>query len=166
MFNVNAYVSELTVDPKDEELVQSQEVVTLIGLICNDVWLCRQAHYGFAGAMDRQIEYLGGTLLPRAEQRLNRLEGNGYLSENDVSVNWFANEDKPHVNSDIPLDQQIEDQKNFIDQLVVRMRTAAILFVTQVRAHDDLSKDLEQLTYSGIRAKAAANREQRTEATG
>ena len=39
------------------------------------------------------------------------------------------------------------------------MRTAAILFVTRVRAHDAISKTLEQLTYSGIKAKAASNRE-------
>ena len=166
MFDVNTYINDLKVDPKDEELVQAQEIVKLTALICNDVWLCRQAYYGFAGAMDRQIGYLGGTLLPRAEQRLNRLEGNGFLSESDVAVDWFANEDKPHVNEERPLDQQIDDQKVFIDQLVVRMRTAAILFVTHVRAHDELSRDLEQLTYNGIKAKAASNRETQTAVTG
>jgi hypothetical protein len=161
MFNVNSYINDLKVDPKDEELSQAKDMVTLTALICDDAWLCRQAYYGMAGAMDRQLEYLGGTLLPNAEQRLNRLEGNGILSEGDVTVDWFSNEDKPHINEDRPIDQLVDDQKAFIDGLVVRMRTAAIIFVTHCRAHDDISKDLEQLSYNGIRAKASSNREAR-----
>ena len=140
MFNINQYLSDLTVLEDDVELKQAMELVELTELICDDAWLARQDHFGSAGAMERQLEYLGGTLLPNAENR--------------------------HENEEISFDQQLEDQENFIDGLKIRMRTAAILFVTRVRAHDELSKTLDQLTYSGIKAKAASNRQAKQQATG
>ena len=73
---------------------------------------------------------------------------------------WFGetNEQEPHVNEETSFDQLIEDQQNFIDQLKRRMTTAGIKMVVAIRNHDQLSNDLEQLTYAGIKAKAAANR--------
>lgn len=168
MFNLNQYLSELTVEPDDEELIKANEIIELTEIICDDAWLARQDHYGSAGAMERQIEYLGGTLLPNAEAKLQRMSGEGIIGESYTQDSWFGttNEDDPHVNDEVSFDQQIEDQQNFVDGLRTRMRTAAILFVTRVRAHDDLSKTLDQLTYGAIKAKAASNRAAQREATG
>ena len=165
MFSLNEYLNDLIVHQDDEELAKSLEVVDLTALICDDAWLSRQAYYGMAGAMERQLEYLGTTLLPNSEQKLTRMSANGVIGESYTPDSWFgtSNEDDPHVNEEISFDQQIEDQQNFIDQLRTRMRTAAILFVTHVRAHDELSGQLNQLSYSGIKAKAAQNRQVATQ---
>lgn len=163
MFNINEYLAELTVEQDDEELVKALEIIELTEIICDDAWLARQDHYGSAGAMERQIEYLGGTLLPNAMNKLQRMNSGGVIGESYTQDSWFGttNDDDPHVNDEVSFDQQAEDQANFVDSLQVRMRTAAILFVTRVRAHDELSKALDQLTYGGIKAKAASNREAR-----
>lgn len=159
MFNLNEYINDLVVKEDDEELKQALEMVELTQLICDDAWLARQAMYGMAGAMERQIEYLGGTLLPRTEQRIRRLNGEGVTNESMVVDSWFGttNADSPHINDEDP-DEGLNNAQNFADQLKVRMRTAAIIFVTHVRAHDELSNTLEQLTYMGIKQKAASNR--------
>lgn len=162
MFSVAEYCHSLNVSPEDDTLTRAKEIIELTELICDDAWLARQDHFGSAGAMERQLEYLGGTLLPNAESKLNRLEGRGILSESDLSVSWHSNEDHVHENDEIPVDQQIDEQKNFIDQLKDRMRTAAILFVTRVHAHDEISKMLDQLTYSAIKARAQSNRAARS----
>lgn len=168
MFNINEYLSELTVLQDDDELVKALEILHLDELLYEDAWLCRQGHYGVAGAMERQIEYLGETLIPNAEDKISRMESKGVIGESYTQDSWFgsSNEDDPHINDEISYDQQIEEQKNFLDGLVARQRTAAIVFVTRVRAHDELSNTLDQLTYGGIKAKAAANREARLKNTG
>jgi len=160
MFDLQTYLNDLTVKQDDEDLVKALEIIELTELICDDAWLARQDHYGSAGAMERQIVYLGSTLLPNAENKLSRMKSTGIIGESYTQDSWFGttNADEPHINDEIPFDQQVEDQENFVEGLKVRMRTAAILFVTRVRAHDELSKTLEQLSYSGIRAKAQQNR--------
>ncbi len=163
-FDLNNYIGTLSVNSDDQELTQCEDWVNLTHHILDDPWLVRQGLFGMAGAMERQITYLGGTLLPSAEVKLNNLEGRGFLSESDVGSVKFANEDQPHVNDDVTVDQRVDDSKNFIDTLVVRMRTAAIMFVKCVRAHDDISYDLQQLTYDGIKAKAESNRQAREQA--
>lgn len=169
MFNVTEYVNELVVKEDDVELKQALEIVDLTQLICEDAWLARQAMYGMAGAMERQLEYIGGTLLPNTEQRIRRLNGEGVTNESVVVDSWFGttNADSPHINDENPTDA-LDKAQVFADQLHVRMRTAAILFVTHMRAHDELSSTLEQLTYAGIKQKAAANRaaSQKQAATG
>jgi hypothetical protein len=166
MFNVNSYLNELVVAQDDEELVKALELVELTEIICDDAWLARQDHYGSAGAMERQIEYLGSNLLPNSESKLTRMNSKGIMGESYTQDSWFGttNEDDPHVNEEVAFDQQLEDQQNFVDGLKRRMRTAAILFVTRVRAHDELSKALDQLTYSAIKAKAESNRQARAKA--
>ena len=163
MFNIQQYLAEMTVLEDDGELKRALELVELTELICDDAWLARQDHYGSAGAMERQLEYLGGTLLPNAQRKLTQMSSNGVIGESYVMDNWFgeSNEESRHENEEVSFDQQIEDQQNFIDGLETRMRTAAILFVTRVRAHDELSKILDQLTYGGIKAKAQSNRQAR-----
>lgn len=168
MFNIRTYINELTVPQDDVELQRSLDIIELDGVLYEDAWLCRQGHYGVAGAMERQIEYLGTTLLPNAENKLTRMTSDGVIGESYTPDSWFGvtNEDDPHVNDEIPFDQQIEDQQNFVEALKVRMRTAAIVFVTRVRAHDEISKDLDQFTYSAIKAKAESNRQAKVVATG
>jgi hypothetical protein len=163
MFSFNAYLNDLVVAQDDEELVKALELVELTEIICDDAWLARQSHYGKSGAMERQIEYLGSNLLPNSESKLTRMNSKGVMGESYTQDSWFGttNEDDPHVNEEISFDQQVEDQQNFVDGLKRRMRTAAILFVTHVRAHDELSKTLDQLTYSAIKAKAESNRQAR-----
>lgn len=169
MFNLQEFVNDMTVTEDDTEYKQSLEIVELIQLICEDAWLARQAMYGMAGAMERQLTYIGGTLLPNTEQRITRYSGEGVSGESYVMDNWagVTNADKPHINDENPT-EALDNAQNFAEQLRTRMRTAAILFVTHVRAHDDLSSTLEQLSYAGIKAKANANRNASTKqvATG
>ena len=160
-FSLNTFMNELVVAQDDEELAKVKEFVDLAEIICSDPWLARQGHYGYAGAMERQLEYLGTVLLPNSEAKLQRMNSKGVIGESYTVDSGFGttNEDNPHVNEEISFDQQVEDQQNFVDQLKTRMRTAGIMFAVHVKAHDDLSKQLDQLTYSGIKAKAEANRQ-------
>ncbi len=162
MFNLQAFLNELVVKEGDEEVNQAQDIVQLIAVICDDPWLTRQAYYGMAGAMERQITYLGETLLPNTESRISRMNSSGIIGESYTQDSWFGttNADDPHVNDEVSFDQQIDDAQTFADQLRTRMRTAAIIFVTHLRAHDDISKDIDppQLTYGQIKSKALANR--------
>jgi hypothetical protein len=163
MFNLNQYLNDLIVSQDDEELKKCLDVIELDEIIYNDPWLCRQGHFGVAGAMERQLEYLGGTLLPNSEAKLTRMASSGVIGESYTQDSWFGttNEDDPHINEEISFDQQIDDQQEFVDSLRNRMRTAAIVFVSRVRAHDELSKQLDQLSYSAIKAKAESNRQAR-----
>jgi hypothetical protein len=97
-FNINEYLSELTVNEDDIELKQALELVELTELICDDAWLARQDHYGSAGAMERQIEYLGGTLLPNSERKTSRMAADGIIGESYVMDNWFgkSNDESRH----------------------------------------------------------------------
>jgi hypothetical protein len=161
MFNLNQYLNDLTVTQDDEELIKAQEIVELTALICDDQWLTRQAYYGMAGAMERQLDYLGGTLVPSTEARITRMASAGISSESYTQDSWFGvtNSEKQHINDELAPDQALDDAQEFKDGLQVRMRTAAIIFVTHMRAHDEVSIGLNQLTYSQIKAKAEANRE-------
>lgn len=175
MFNTVTYIKELDINPKtNEELQCAKDHVELTHLVTRDPWLARQAFYGMAGAMERQIEYLGSTLLPSAERRLTTLVSDGVMGESYVVNNWFGNtnDENNHINTEtvisketgenISVDQQVDDQQVFIAELNKRMETAAIIFVCNLKAHDEMSKQLNQLTYSGIKAKANTNRQQRT----
>jgi hypothetical protein len=163
MFNLDQYLSTLIVHQDDDELTKALDHIELTQLICDDAWLARQAHYGLAGAMERQIQYLGSTLIPNSEAKITRMASSGVIGESYVVDNWFGttNEERRHESEEVSFDQQLEDQQNFVDGLKNRMRTAAIMFVSNVRAHDELSKTLDQLTYSGIKMKASQNRSQR-----
>jgi hypothetical protein len=161
------YLNELTVETNDVELMQAQEMVELTQLICDDAWLARQAMFGMAGAMERQLQYLGETLLPNTERRVQRLNSDGVIGESYTQDSWFGttNTDDPHVNEEVKTkDQLIDDSQTFAEQLRARMRTAAIIFVTHVRAHDEISKILEQFTYGQIKQKAEENRTARAKA--
>lgn len=160
-FNLNEYLNELQVATNDEKYTQAKDLCELTEIICDDAWLARQEHYGSAGAMERQLEYLGGTLLPNAEMKKQRMTSKGVIGESYTKDSWFGhtNEDQPHVNEEIPFDQLVDDQETFIEGLKARMRTAAIIFVVRVRAHDEHSAMLNQLSYTGIKAKAMENRQ-------
>jgi hypothetical protein len=166
MFALNEYLKELssTVTPDNDELQRAKDHVELTALICDDPWLSRQAYYGVAGAMERQIEYLGNTLLPNSEAKLQKMNMNGVMGESYTIDSWFgtANKDDPHINEEIALDVLIDDQETFCQGLRDRMKTAAIIFVCNMKAHDEVSKILDQLTYSGIKARAAMNKQSRT----
>ena len=170
MFKLQDYLDELSVHEDDQEVKQALEIIHLTELICDDAWLARQDHYGSAGAMERQIEYIGGTLLPNVENQITRMASSGVRGESLTQDSWFGNtnSDDPVTGGDEDKDDRINNRIEFANQLRVRMRTAAILFVTRVRAHDALSSALEQLSYSGIKAKANTNRlaNEKKQATG
>ncbi len=168
MFSLQEYLNELVVKQDDEEVSRSTDIVELNAIICDDKWLARQLYYGVAGAMERQLAYLGDTLLPNTENKIARMSSDGVMGESYTQDSWFgtSNEDDPHINEEVPLDQLIGDAQDFAQQLRDRMRTAAIIFVTNVRAHDDLSKDLNQFSYGQIKAKAESNRQAAMKKTG
>lgn len=163
MFNTNQYMKNITIAQDDETLIKALDIIELTEAICEDKWLARQDHFGSAGAMERQLEYLGGTLLPNAEDKLARMHTGGVFTESYTVDSWLGttNEDAPYTGDDKAFDVLLDDQATFVDELKVRMRTAAILFATRVRAHDALSLDLNQFTYAQIKAKASANRKSR-----
>ena len=166
MFNPAEFINDLVVDKEDEDLVRVQDLIKLKHLIYDDAWTVRQSCYNEAFGMLSHLKYLGGTLLPKAEQRINQLENRtGVLGESNISVEWGAkhtNEDRPHINDEVPVDQQVDNQKSFVDDLLSRMRTVAISFVVHMEEHDDISKDLNQLTFSAIQTRSA----QKKAATG
>ena len=157
-FKVNAFCQDLQVTPDNEVLMEFKKLFTATSALLEDAYSTRAYFWGVASAMENQIQYLGSNYLPNLERRVNTLEGNGYLSEGDLQVDWFSNEDKPHVNDETPIDTQASDVRNQIDVIQDRMSTLAIAYVTAVREHDDISKDLQQLTYGAIKSRAAAKR--------
>ena len=158
MFNPAEFINDLVVDKEDEDLVRVQDLIKLKHLIYDDAWTVRQSCYNEAFGMLSHLKFLGGTLLPKAEQRINQLENRtGILGETDISVGWgtkHSNEDRPHINDEVSVDQQVDNQKSFVDDLLSRMRTVAISFVVHMEEHDDISKDLNQLTFSAIQTRS------------
>ena len=157
-FSVPLFVRGLVVDNTDEAYLQIKKSMELIANVFDDAYLARAYYWGVASAMENQLTYLGGNMLPNLERKLNTLNETGYLGESDLSEYRFANEDRPHVNEDTTLDDQVNSAKNRIDILQEKMVTAAVVFVEAIRAHDDISKDLGQLTYSAIKARASDKR--------
>ena len=168
MFNVNEYVNELQVDKDDEDLKQVKDLIELKHLIYGDGWTVRQSCYNEAFGMLSHLKYIGGTLLENAERRINTLDRS--LISDTFNVSWATkgavNSDQNREDEEIPDDQQIDDQKTFIDQLKYRMRVCAISYVLHVQEHDDISKDLNQLSFSAIQSRASANRAKRTGTNG
>jgi len=158
MFNPAEFINDLVVNADDEDLVRVQDLIKLKHLIYDDAWTVRQSCYNEAFGMLSHLKFLGGTLLPKAEQRINQLENRtGVLGETDISVGWgtkHSNEDRPHINDEVSVDQQVDNQKSFVDDLLSRMRTVAISFVVHMEEHDDISKDLNQLTFSAIQTRS------------
>ena len=161
---VNQYVNEMTVNEDDPDLEKAKDHVNISELLCDDLWLVRQLHYGVAGAMERQIDYLMSTLIPNTESRIARLNGQT-VSRETMSVDWAAptNSEEAHINDENP-DQAVDDAKSFVEGLHKRVRTAAIIYVLHVQAHDAASNLLDQFTYQQIKDKAAQNRKAVTKA--
>ena len=161
MFNPVEFINDLEVSKDDEVVKQVTDLIQLKHLIYDDAWTVRQSCYNESFGMLSHLNYLGGTLLPRAEQRINQLEGNGILGESDITVGWgkkYANEDQPHINDEVPVDEQVDRQKSFVDDLLSRMKTVSISYVLHVEEHDDISKDLNQLSFKGIQNRSAQKR--------
>jgi hypothetical protein len=163
-FNVTEFLNDMAVSKDDEVYKKSCDLVELIAMICEDKWLTRQAYFGMAGAMERQIEYLGEKLLPSVESRLTKLNSEGVGGESYVVDSWFgtSNSDQPYTGDDTSHDQAVDDSETFAEELRDRMRTAGIIFITHMLAHDDISRDINQLTYGQIKGRANANRAKAT----
>ena len=99
MFNLAEYVNDLSITSENEVLQEFDTLFVAQQGILDDAYLNRSVFWGIATALENQITYLGGNLLPNIERRINILEGGGYLSQGDIQVDWFANEDQPHVNA-------------------------------------------------------------------
>ena len=159
MFSINEYVNGLVVQEDDEELAQAKQVAEINNMLCDDGWLVRQLYFGVAGSMERQIQYLGGTLIPNAESRKTKLGSDGVRGESLVIDSWFgtSNADKNHEADETP-DQEMDDTETFIENLQVRMRTAAIIMVVNIKCHDEVSKGLGQMSFGQIKAAAETKR--------
>tara|TARA_Y100000310_G_C20680013_1_gene815353 strand:- start:1833 stop:2336 length:504 start_codon:yes stop_codon:yes gene_type:complete len=157
-FNVNAFCNELSLSPDNEVLKEWKQIYQALSVAVEDAWSARALFWGLTSAAENQLSYLGGNFLPNLERRVNNLEGNGILSETDLQVSFHTNEDQPHINEDQDSADLAAEVKVRIDEINERMQVMAIVYVLGVQHHDDISRDLEQLTFSGIKAKAAANR--------
>jgi len=91
-FSIQDYISTLSVSSDDPVLSDTRKVFEVMQVILDDAYLCRAFAWGVATAMENQLTYLGGNLLPNSENRLNILAGRGVLSESDLSTFKFANE--------------------------------------------------------------------------
>jgi len=164
MFNFKQYVFDLTVDQDNQERVDAEQALEVNQVLYGDPWLVRAHTFGVAGAMQRQVEFVMGTLLPQQEQKLARLKSDGVLGESYVNAAWnttdTTNATDPHINDENPT-QEIDDCEMFIEQLRSRVLTACIHFIVNLIVHDDVSKDLNQKTYGQIQATSAANRKAR-----
>jgi len=150
-----------SIDPVDfkDEAKEFNDIARLVQLAMDDAWLARAYFWGTATAMENQILYLGGNLRTNMERRLNQLENpSGVLAGDDLRTNKFSNESQPHVNEDVPVAERIADLKMRIDQITRKMAVASVHFCIAVENHDDLSKTLEQMTYSQIKARARERR--------
>mgnify|MGYP003153105975 CR=1 FL=1 len=166
MFDVNKFLNELVVSEDDMDLKTANDTVEICELGCDDAWLARQEHYGAAGAMERQIEFLGNSMIPNAESRITRMASGGVSGESYQfnSFTGFSNEEDQHINDEVDNEHLLDEQRKFRDQLVYRQRKAGIRMITRVIAHDKLSKTLDQLSYGGIKKKAAHNKKDREDA--
>ena len=161
MFNAAEFINDLEVNDDDEDKKRIEDSIELNHLIYNNQWAVRQVCYSIAWGMLSHLNHLGSNLLPKAEKRINQLEGNGILSESDITVGWgkkYANEDKPHINDEISVEQQVANPKTQADEIKERMRTAAISFILNRDEHDELSMQLNQLSFKGIQNRSAQKR--------
>jgi hypothetical protein len=157
-FVLSEYLEGLTVNKNDDVLTDWKKLSDGILMVCDDAYIARSVFWGLATALENNANYVGSRLLPQAEQRLNSIEGRGFKSEADVTKTWFANEDAPHVNDDVPIDQQIDNQKAMIEQRADKLRRAAIGYAVAVRHHDSISADLDQLSYAQIKQRSNTKR--------
>lgn len=157
-FNVAEFVNGVSIAKDDGFLTAIRKLHQVMLSVYDDAYICRALFWGLAAAQENQIAYLGSTLLPSFERRLTTLAGRGILSESDIDVYKFTNEDKAHVSDDRTVEDQELELEQRIDQIRNKMTMAAVGFVEAMRNHDDLSKDLNLLSYSGIKAKAAERR--------
>jgi hypothetical protein len=158
MFNVTEYLNSITISKDDETYIQATDHARMTAIICDDAYLTRQAYFGIAGAMDRQLEYLGGTLLPSVEQRIRTKNSSGIMAESYVLDHQlgFSNSMKEHINAEY--DEQEDNDAKFKEELEERMFVAGVMCIVNILAHDDVSKDINQMSYGQIRGRAAQNK--------
>ena len=157
-FNVAEFVNSISIS-KDDDFVKAIKKLNAVTLnVFNDAYICRALMWGQAAALENQLTYLANTLLPSFERRLNILTSRGILGESDIDVYKFSNEQKPHVSDDTTLDDQVLELEMRIDQIRNKMTVAAVGYIEAIRNHDDLSKDLNLLSFSGIKSKATERR--------
>jgi len=162
-FDLREYIASLKVDTNDSWFKDTTRWVELGESVVDDAYLARALFWGVASAMENQLVYLGNNFRVNLTNQLQRLIGNGILSEDDVSVFKFANELRPHINEDRSKDDLIADKEAQIAQVDAKMYVAAVLFVHAVRKHDEISLELNQLTYSAIKARASQRNSNRTQ---
>ena len=158
------YINSITIETKDDKdfLEACQDHVKMTQLISDDPWLARQGHFGYAGAMQSQIQYIGSTLLPSVENRITRAASTGVRGEDLVIDHWFGttNSSKDHENDELP-GESLDNDQIFRDGLLERMKNAAVQFVCHMKAHDELSDELGQMKYFAIKQKGEASRQAR-----
>ena len=157
-FNVNAYCNELSVSPNNDVVAEAKELFQASTVLLGDPWLVRAYFWGIATAMENQISYLGGDYKPRLVTKRNGIEDNGILTETPLDIGKFTNEDRPHIHDDRDMDMIASDADIDIQKCEEKMQTAAIVYILAITEHDDVSKDLNQLSFAGIKAKSAARK--------
>jgi hypothetical protein len=166
MFDINEYLHGLVIAEDDYRLDLAKKTVEIVELGCDDAWLARAEHFGAIGALQSQIEYLANTLIPKAEMKISKTSSDGVGGES-YSFNTFegfSNSEEQHVNDEVEQEDLIDNQRKFVEGLKDRKENAGIRMITRIIAHDDLSRTLDQLTYGGIKARAAHNKKAREDA--
>lgn len=145
-------------EDSNSEIEEVRQYLEVAHSLINDPYMTRGMFWGVAAAFENQYNYLTTNFGRNLESRLNRLTGSGVLSESTLDEYKFANEEKPHINEDVTLNDQIAEVKQLIDRNNEKRFMCAVMFYFARKQHDEVSLDLQQLTYSAIKAKAAAKR--------
>lgn len=156
--HIKTYIDDHVIPEVNEGGDAQKEVKDLLAVMHNvvdDAYIIRGNFFGLASANENQYNYLTNNFGRNLENRLNRLAGTGVLSESNIDEYKFANEEKPHMNEDVTLADQIAEVQQMIDRNNEKRHLCAMWFYFCKLEHDQVSFTLQQLTYSAIRAKAA-----------
>lgn len=157
-FNPAEYISELVVPEDDEDYDNAKKRAEIVNLMYPSAYLARADFFGWANSMENQMRWIGANMIPNKERHVQQLRSKGISREDDLREYKFANEQMPHVNSEIDKDDLIAMGESILEDYRYSLRVCAISFVVAVREHDAISNTLDQLSYSAIKAKGEAKR--------
>ena len=139
--SVSANFKNMTFNQQVETSLRSLQ------MIVDNGYTLRSLMFGLASNSERQRDYISSSLLPKMAARAKALL-NTAVSQPEQREHNNADDGDPNVQ----LRQQIER----INQQEASIEELNVIIDVAVKIHDELSMDLEQLSYSAIRAGGAA----------
>jgi hypothetical protein len=125
---------------------QVEVVLRSFQMIIDNGYTMRSLMFGVASNSERQRDYITNSLLPKMVTRAKSLM-NTAVSLPELKEHVNADDGDPRV--------QLQQQLSKIRQQSSSIEELDVIITGAVRIHDELSMDLEQLSYSAIRAGGA-----------